>query len=128
MNVRLLITIFTTKMQSKKKIHVNTTPDKFQNVYFAENEQDFAKVGWLIGCRDKANCPHVGPETMGRMPSVGVILRVPSPFLRNFRRNHRKLQTARSTSATVDRTRHPPSSSSSADALSFLWCFTNFGG
>ena len=22
-------------------------------------------VGWLVGCRNKANCPHVGPGPMG---------------------------------------------------------------
>ena len=31
-----------------------------------------------LGCRVKANCPHVGPWSTGRGPSVGVFLRDPS--------------------------------------------------
>ena len=30
----------------------------------------------------KANCPLVGPGPIGGMPSVGVLLREPTPYLR----------------------------------------------
>ena len=36
----------------------------------------------LVGCRVKANCPLVGPGTVGGVPSVEVFLRDPSPYLR----------------------------------------------
>ena len=35
----------------------------------------------MVGCWDKANCPHVRPGPIG-----GVFLRDPSPYLREFRR------------------------------------------
>ena len=44
----------------------------------------------LVGCRLKANCRLVGPEPMGDVPSVGVFLRDPSAYLREFRRKPRK--------------------------------------
>ena len=37
----------------------------------------------------KANCLLVGPGIIGGMPSVGVFLRDPSPYLREFRRKPR---------------------------------------
>ena len=40
----------------------------------------------MDGCRYKSNCPLVGPGTIGGMPSVGVFLKDPSPYLREFRR------------------------------------------
>ena len=43
-----------------------------------------------LGCRFKANCPLVGPGHVGGVPSVGVILRHPSPYLREFRRKPRE--------------------------------------
>ena len=51
----------------------------------------------VVGCRFESNCPLVGPGTIDGMPSVGVFLRDPSPYLREFRKNHGKLRTARST-------------------------------
>ena len=30
-----------------------------------------AKVGWLLGCRIKANCPRVEPRPTGAVSSVG---------------------------------------------------------
>ena len=44
----------------------------------------------LVGCRVKANCPLVGPGTVGRVPSMGVFLRDHSPYLREFLRKSRK--------------------------------------
>ena len=41
-------------------------------------------VGWLVGCRFESNCPLVGPGTIGGVPSVGVFLRDPSPYLCEF--------------------------------------------
>ena len=42
------------------------------------------------GVGDKANCLKIGPRLIGGMPSVGVFLRDPSPYLREFRRKTRK--------------------------------------
>ena len=42
---------------------------------------------WLVvGCKLKANCPLVGPGSIGGVLSVGVFLRDPSPYLCVFRR------------------------------------------
>ena len=38
----------------------------------------------VVGC--KANCPLVGPGLIGCVPSVGVFLMDPSPYLHEFRR------------------------------------------
>ena len=59
-------------------------------------------LGWVGLCSDvAANCPLVGPGTLGGMPFVGVSLKDPSPHLREFRRKtHGKLRTTRSTKAT----------------------------
>ena len=43
-----------------------------------------------MGCRIKANCRLLGPGPVGRVPCVGVFLRYPSPYLRDFRRKPRK--------------------------------------
>ena len=40
--------------------------------------------------RAKANCPFVGPVTVGRVPSMVVFLKDPRPNLREFRRKPRK--------------------------------------
>ena len=34
----------------------------------------------------KANCPLMGPGPIGGVPSVGVFIRDPRPYLREFRR------------------------------------------
>ena len=49
---------------------------------------------WLIvvGCRFESNCPLVGPGIIGGMLSVGVFLRDPNPYLREFWRKPRKTQ------------------------------------
>ena len=39
------------------------------------------------------NCLHEKPGTVGGMPSMGGFLRVPSPYLREFRRKPRKTVT-----------------------------------
>ena len=65
--------------------------------------------GWLVGCRLKANCPLVRPGPIGGVPTVGVFLRDPNSYLPSFGDYHGKLRTARSTSATGNRTRHLPS-------------------
>ena len=44
----------------------------------------------LVGCRVKANFPLVGPEPIEEVSFVGVFLRDPSPYLREFRRKPRK--------------------------------------
>ena len=46
------------------------------------------RIDWLVGCSVKANCPLVGPGPVGEVSSVGVFLRDPSPYVREFRRNH----------------------------------------
>ena len=38
----------------------------------------------------KVNYPHVGPGSVGGVSSLGVFLRDPSPYLREFRRKPRK--------------------------------------
>ena len=63
-------------------------PHKFH----AFNIKNGFRDGWLVGCWDKANCPHVGAEPMGGMPSVEVFLKDPSPYLREFRRKPRQTQ------------------------------------
>ena len=40
----------------------------------------------IQGCRVKANCPLVGPGRLGAVPSMGIFLRDPSSYLREFRR------------------------------------------
>ena len=40
----------------------------------------------MVGCRFKANCPIVGLGPVGKVPSVGIFLRDPSPYLREFRK------------------------------------------
>ena len=47
-------------------------------------------VKWMDGCRHESNCLLVGPGTVGGVPSVGVFLWDPSPYLRDFRRTPRK--------------------------------------
>ena len=39
----------------------------------------------------QANCPLVEPQLIGGMPSPGVFLRDPSPYLLKFRRKPRKI-------------------------------------
>ena len=56
--------------------------DLIQHTFISKNKK-------LVSCMDKVNYPHVGPGPMGEMFSVGVFLRVPSPYLREF---WRKLQ------------------------------------
>ena len=73
----------------------------------------------LDGCRLKSNCPLVGPETIGGMTSVGVFLRDPNPYFREFfRKPWRNL--VRSTSAIGNRTRHLPSNNFERRAVSPL--------
>ena len=55
-----------------------------------------------IGCRDKANCPHVKPWLLEKCPPWGAFLKDLSPYLREFRRKPRKALKVRSTSATDD--------------------------
>ena len=45
---------------------------------------------------------HEGPRLMDGVHSVGVILRDPNPYLREFEENHGRLRTARPTSATEE--------------------------
>ena len=47
-------------------------------------------IGWLVGCRVKVNCPFVRSGPVGEVPSVGVLLRDPSSYLREFWRKPRK--------------------------------------
>ena len=49
---------------------------------------DFGECRLVVGF--KANCPLVGPVSIGGMPSVGIFLRDPSPYLSEFRRKPRK--------------------------------------
>ena len=52
---------------------------------------------YIIGkcfTRLKANCPLVGPWTEGGVPSVGVFLKDPRPYLRKFRRKSQKILNA----------------------------------
>ena len=39
-----------------------------------------------VGVGDKADCLKKGPRPIGGMPSVGVFLRDPSPYLHEFRK------------------------------------------
>ena len=49
------------------------------------------QVSRMDGCRYESNCPLMGPGTIGGLPSVGVFLRDPSPYLREFWRKPRKI-------------------------------------
>ena len=44
----------------------------------------------VLGFRIKANCPLVGAGFVKKAPSMGVFLRDPSPYLREFGRKPRK--------------------------------------
>ena len=44
------------------------------------------QFGVLDGVGVKADCLNIGPRPIGGLPSVGVFLRDPSPYLRKFRR------------------------------------------
>ena len=57
------------------------TDEKFSELLF---------IGWMDGYRCESNCPIVGPGIIGGMPSVGVILRHPNPYLRDFMRKPQK--------------------------------------
>ena len=46
-------------------------------------------LGVGVGVGDKADCLKKGPRPIGGMPSVGVFLMDPSPYLREFRRKPR---------------------------------------
>ena len=46
-------------------------------LYFYESE-------WWCGVGVKADCLNIGPRPIGKLPSVGVFLRDPSPYLREF--------------------------------------------
>ena len=46
-------------------------------------------LSWLLEVF-KANCPLLGPGPIGGVPSMGVVLKDPSPCLREFRRKPRK--------------------------------------
>ena len=53
-------------------------------------------VAVVVGCPDKSrlvgksSCPLVASGTIGGMPSVGIVLRDPNSYLREFRRKRRK--------------------------------------
>ena len=70
---------------------ISPPPNDFILVFainFNENKSklDTWVLGWLVGwlvVRFKANCPLIGPEPIGGMPSVGgggVFLWDPSPY------------------------------------------------
>ena len=57
----------------------------------------------VLGCRVKANSPHMGSGSAVGVPSLGIFLRDPSPYLCEFRRKPRIAPNmSRSTSATGD--------------------------
>ena len=60
-------------------------------MYFDTVHRLYARdLQWDDGCRYESNCPLVGPGTVDGLPSVGVFLKDPSPYLREFRRKPRK--------------------------------------
>ena len=60
--------------------HMGTHIEKLKKRNINQN------AGWLVGCRVEGRLSHWGPRRVGGMPSVGVFLRDPSPYLREFRR------------------------------------------
>ena len=64
--------------QKKKKLSLN-------NVWYS-----LKYPPKMVGCRNKANCLHLGPGFIGRIPSMGVFLRDLSPYLWKFCRNSEK--------------------------------------
>ena len=73
-----------------------------QEAKFLKDKTGKKENNYIDGCLVYSRLSHEGPRPMGGMPSVGVFLRDPSPYLREFRRIHGKLRTARSTSVTED--------------------------
>ena len=58
---------------------------------------------WVeLGCRNKANCQHVGPRPMGECPAWGSFLRILARIYASFEENHRKLLATSSTSVIED--------------------------
>ena len=53
-------------------------------------QQEWVWLGGVIGF--KTNCLHMRPGPTGGVPFVGVFLRDPSPYLREFRRKPQKTQ------------------------------------
>ena len=58
-------------------------------VFIMKAETQVVTSGLLV-VGFKADCLTKGPKSMGRVPSVGVFLRDPSPFLQEFRRKPEK--------------------------------------
>ena len=87
----------------------------FQNISFLSiyllvlNEQKLDFLSWVVGLRPIVCMWDLSLQ--GIFPPWGIFLRDPSPYLSEFRRNHGKLRTARSTSATGFSTWYLPSSS-----------------
>ena len=59
----------------------------------------------------ESDCLHVGPGIRSGMPSIWVFQKDSSPYISEFQKNHKKLRTARLTSATGNWDWHLPSTS-----------------
>ena len=82
-------------------VNVNCEIRNLMKSLWKANESDAHKVSCTslevglrkrvgLGCRIKANCPLVRPGPVRIVPSVGVFLRDPSLYLREFLRKPRK--------------------------------------
>ena len=77
------------------------------NFLLQNNQNSF----WLVGCRNKSNCHTKDLGLWAECPPWQVFLRDNNPYLCEFRKNHGKILTAMSTSATENLTHHLPSTS-----------------
>ena len=57
-------------------------PNRHRNLYISQERLMLRNDTRLVGCRVKANCPHLGPESKGRVSSIAVFLRSPRLYLR----------------------------------------------
>ena len=88
------------KLQNFKKLRISII-NEFLFIFFHHQiSRAFKLAKFCIrcscGCRLKSNCPLVRLGTIDDMPSVGVFLRDPNPYLREFRRKHGKLRKTKS--------------------------------
>ena len=76
----------------------------------------------------KADCLKKGPRSIGGMPSEGVFKGILACIFASFGENHGKRRTARSTSATVNFSRHFPCLPVlSSDSLGHRWGLIRHG-
>ena len=74
------------KHEKNKKLAIKLEKNR---KYYSKYSNNFAAY-ITCSCRVKPDCLLVGSGTIGGMPSLGVFLREPDPYLREFRLKSRK--------------------------------------